>query len=583
MKVVSIFDKPIEERPGVQKTRELSRILSLPRRKLDIENATIDGAPIPDLSPLYLKLAGPCAEHPRCPVCLVGNASLWPAQSVALLEAERGWGLFAPLGVGSGKTLVTLLLPDVFGAERPLLLVPAALRNQLLTRDMAAYGRHFHLPTGLKVLAYTELSDARTADILERLKPDLIIADEAHALARAQAARTKRFLRYMKDHPQTRFCALSGTMTRRSLRDYAHLSELSLRAGSPVPGNWSDLNDWADALDPILNPLSPGALRVLAEGDPRLTRESDAARVAVREGFRRRLVDTPGVVATSASWEGASLIVEAISLVLPEVIIAALSELHKTWEIAGEELESPARMAEVMRQLSVGYFYRWRWPDDVKDYEWLEARSKWHKEVRYVLTHSRQGLDSPMLVARAAEMGKLPQDSVNAWRAWKLVKDRYNPTPPVETVWLDDYVIQAALTWARKKAEGIVWYTHKAVGDALQAKGIRVYGAGTDAGEANPDRQPVIACSITSQGTGKNLQRYSRNLVMEPPPAGAAWEQFIGRTHRPGQQADEVVFDVFAHTAILRASLFRAVEDARYVQQTQGQRQKILYATRIGW
>jgi hypothetical protein len=582
----SVFDQPaLSNRPGVQKTKELSRIVSLPRRKLNIEKSTLDGAPLPDLTPLYLKLGGPCSEHPRCPICADGPVRLWPAQSAALLEAERGWGLFGPMGVGSGKSLVTLLLPDVLNAKQAVLLVPAALRNQLLTRDMEAYGRHFHLPVDrIKVVAYTELSSAKTAEVLEEHKPDLIIADEAHSLAHAQAARTKRFVRYMREHPDTRFCALSGTITRRSLRDYSHLCEIALRAGSPVPGNWSDLNDWADALDPIPNPLSPGALKVFAEGDVRLAGgDPDAVRVAVREGYRRRLVETPGVVATSESWEGASLIVAALPLSIPVSVEDAIDKLKKTWEIDGEELEDIVRVVEVARQLALGFYYHWCWPDGVKDLEWLSARAAWHRQVRTILQHSRAGLDSPLLVARAAQRGQLDQDATEAWAAWQPLSKRYNPTPPVEAVWLDRYAIEGAVKWAAAAETGILWYSHQAVGEALGKAGLSVYGAGTDAGEADPAKQPVIACSISAQGTGKNLQRYSKALVMEPPPSGATWEQLIGRQHRPGQQADEVTFDVFAHTGELMGALYRAVEDSRYVQQTQGQRQKMLCARRVGW
>ncbi len=42
-------------------------------------------------------------------------------------------------------------------------------------------------------------------------------------------------------------------------------------------------------------------------------------------------------------------------------------------------------------------------------------------------------------------------------------------------------------------------------------------------------------------------------------------------------------FDVFTHIGELMGSLYRAVDDANYVQQTQGQRQKILRAQRVGW
>lgn len=586
---MSAFDQAVANaKPGVQRTRELDRIAQLPRRRLDLEANTIDGEPIPDLTPVFLKLGGPCekfeAKYDRCPICSSGTPALWPTQSAALFEAERGYGLFGPMGVGSGKTLVTLLLPDVLSSERAVLLVPAGLKNQLVSRDMEAYGRHFHLPLErITVVAYTELSDAGTADILEKINPDLIIADECHSLARATAARTKRFIRFMKASPNTRFCGLSGTVTRRSLKDYAHLAEIALRAGSPVPGNWSDLNDWADALDPVSDPKPPGALKIFAASDDaRLNGNPEDVQAAVREGYRRRLTDTIGVVATSESWEGASLLVAASHPKLPDTVSDAIVKLKKTWEIDGEEIEDAVRMSEFSRQLSVGFYYRWLWNDGVKDLEWLRARADWHKEVRNVLRLSRPGLDSPLLVTNAVKRGELP-GMLATWNAWQVVAGRYNPTPPVAPVWLNTFAAEAACEWGARQEAGIIWYSRTAIGDKLEEFGVPVYGAGADAGEADPSIYPVIACSIASQSTGKNLQRYRSNLVMEPPPSGASWEQLMGRTHRPGQQADEVTFEVFAHTGELMGSLYRAVADAEYVFSTQGQRQKILAARRVGW
>lgn len=571
---------PQPSKPGVQRTKELLRILALPRRTLDLE-----GSKIIDLTPLYLKHSGKCSEYPYCPICINGPVKLWPAQSAALFEAQRAWGLFAPLGVGSGKTVLSLLLPDVFNATRTVLLVPAQLKNQLLTRDIPAYARHFRIPDGIRVVSYTQLSIAKSAGILEEIKPDLVIADECHNVSRPSAARTKRFIRFFKQNPDTIFCALSGTITKRSLRDYSHLCEISLHANSPVPNNWSDLQEWAEALDqiPIHKSRPPGALKVFAIGDSRLLEGSENVRIAVREGYRRRLVDTLGVVATSESWQGASLIVSALDMEIPEDVIHMLNILNDTWQIGGEELEDAARFVEAMKQLAIGFYYEWQWPDGIKDYEWLLPRAAWHKQIRQILKLSREGIDSPLLVARAASQNRLAPEAQEAWEAWKLVKDRYNPTPPVKAIWINDFAIRAAVKWAREEQPVILWYSRQAVGQALSEQGLPVYGAGTDAGEADPKIQPVIACSISSQGTGKNLQRYAKALVIEPPGSGAVWEQLLGRLHRPGQQADEVTFDVFAHTRYLKESLYKAVKDAEYVEQTQGQKQKILKVQRIGW
>jgi len=53
----------------------------------------------------------------------------------------------------------------------------------------------------------------------------------------------------------------------------------------------------------------------------------------------------------------------------------------------------------------------------------------------------------------------------------------------------------------------------------------------------------------------------------------------LGRTHRPGQQADEVTIDVYRHTIEMRAAMTKALRDANYQESTTGNRQKLLAAT----
>ncbi len=61
-------------------------------------------------------------------------------------------------------------------------------------------------------------------------------------------------------------------------------------------------------------------------------------------------------------------------------------------------------------------------------------------------------------------------------------------------------------------------------------------------------------------------------------PNGQRWEQLIGRTHRPGQKADEVIFDVAQFCYEQVNAFWQACADASYVQATMGDPQKILIA-----
>lgn len=499
---------------------------------------------------------------------------LRPIQALALVDARDEKGLFAPIGVGQGKTLIGLLLPTVLEVDRYVYLTNPGLVAQL-KRDMETLSEHWLIrKSAITIVSYSQLSSAKSADLLERLQPQAIFADEVHALRHASAARTKRFLRYMQSHPETIFCAASGTITARSIKDYAHLCSLALRERSPVPRSQSVVQEWALALDAQLGPNeqrnAPGALLdFCAPGE------------APREGFRRRLVETPGVVATTDSALGTGLEIRALcpEMEMCKALVHGCEE-GTSWD--GVELE-PMRKAAVQRQLALGFHYRWDWPGE-PDTEWLQARNAWSSAVRMFLElHPDTKLDSPLLVARATERGETNPTLARALERWRAVQDR--PEPPVVPVWYTNEIVKVVRTWLTEQGpalgESIVWYEHTAVGaelNAALAHCLTLVRPGEDPViNARPGR--ALLLSIKAHGTGRNLQAWSRNLVLTPPASGAAWEQLVARTHRPGQQADTVTFDVLQHTPEYRSALKRAREDAKYIEATTGQQQKLNLAT----
>ena len=528
-------------RRGVQNSLELKRILALPRREL----------PDVDLTSEFAKPGG--------------SLRLRPIQSQALYEAREADGLFAPIAVGGGKTLI---------AQRAVILTKPDLKRQMIREREHFYGKHFRLTTAA-VVSYNELSSAKSAGILDEIKPDLIIADEAHCLKRKEAARTKRFRRYMKQNPGTRFCAMSGTMTSRSILEYAHLIDLALGKNSPLPNRRGDLLEWSAALDVnVESPMPPGYLRLLCE-------EGEE----VRDGYRRRLVQTPGVVATSEGSLGTSLVVRKRSPKVAPEVAELYRSVENTWSLDGEEFDSAMHLAKALKQISCGFYYVWDWPNGEKDVEWLEARSNWHKEVRERLKYSSEGMDSPLLLFNAAQRYHAGIRDGKAWASehwpeWARVKDRWKPHPPKKTIWVSDFLVRDAIAWAAKHPRGIIWCQWVALAERISAVGnLPLYGAGADAGLAT---EPVIVCTTATQGTGKNLQHhYEHNLFTSLPPNGKDVEQILGRTHRPGQLADEVTVTWCAHTGVLASALDRVKEDARYMEKTTGQRQKILYATTV--
>ncbi|MHB8563311.1 MAG: hypothetical protein ACYDDA_05055 [Acidiferrobacteraceae bacterium] len=130
---------------------------------------------------------------------------------------------------------------------------------------------------------------------------------------------------------------------------------------------------------------------------------------------------------------------------------------------------------------------------------------------------------------------------------------------------------------------GIVWVEHQAFGAALsQLSGAPYYGpGGLDASGASiasaKGDKPIIA-SIAACGQGFNLQSFSKNLITSCPSGAATIEQVLGRTHRDGQLADEVLVWVLFGCREHYDAFNRALDGARAAADTLGHAQKLLLA-----
>ena len=105
----------------------------------------------------------------------------------------------------------------------------------------------------------------------------------------------------------------------------------------------------------------------------------------MRDGFQRRLVGSAGVVETSGDAAScqASLVISERKVEAPAEVTKHLAALEATWQRPdGEELVDVLSKARCARELSCGFYYRWRWPrsEPVAVIEkWLLARKNWHK------------------------------------------------------------------------------------------------------------------------------------------------------------------------------------------------------------
>ena len=582
-------------RPPAETSADLERVLKLPKRPrpTDAEQAA---------------MADKWTEHLRATITTPCKCGAMGRPCITAFRPIQGWALDEAAGVngevgfiriGAGKTALDIFLAMVVpNVKRAMLLIPASLRAQFFL-DYEAWSQHFRTPNlmggsgpfypdrpVLQVLSYSELSSAKQRAALTANAPDIFILDEFQNLKNRAAARTFRWLTYLEDNLETRIFGHSGSPLTRSLQDYAHITALALRQGSPTPLDLPTINEWASVLDPPMPgtmPAPSGALRALCEKDE-----------TVRSGFRRRLLATPGIVATEDAKLNLPLILRKRDPgPIPLNVKQAMASVQGGTRPDGEEFREDVEVAACLNQLASGFFYKWFFPhgepDPLKD-EWFRRRKEWNKELREKLQYRVPHLDSPLLCEHAAARyfsGREASEEAPTWKSecylpWIEIEDKvYHEQRPV---WLSDWVAEDAARWAMEKP-GIVWVDHVALGHRIEGlSGIKYYGGGAQASaeilQEKGDR-PIVA-SIAAHMLGKNLQgAFSRNLIANPPADGETWEQVIGRTYREGQRAASVTVDVYQHTEGLRSALKKATDLAKFVFETSGSVKALLYAERV--
>lgn len=500
-----------------------------------------------------------------------GTEELRPIQAVMLLEASEIGGLAANARVGAGKTLACGLLPTVLHSQRPLLVVPAN-RVEPTEKEFRRLRDHWQIPNNYPIKSYSKLGLSQHHNLLWAYKPDLLVCDEAQLLKAVKtAAVARRVARYLAEFPETRVCCLSGTLTKGSILDYAHILVWCLRHGAPVPIDPLEQEEWAAALD---NKTAKRADPVILI--PALGKEAGRGIEAGRAAYRKRLVATPGVVFSVDQYDGSELRLNHIELRPPEETDAPFDDLRTLWLAPDGWPMADARFEVwgVARQLALGFYYRHDpWPPK----PWFEQRKQYCKMVRSVLETSSDW-DSEKQVSDACAASELDSYCVEVWEEWRAIEPSFKIKKVPE--WLSDFAIDAAFEWG-KRGPGIIWTEHRAFAQRLARKsGWASFGSkGQDAqGRSIEDvRDETIIASIKANGTGANLQYgYHRNLITSPLTTGRDSEQLHGRTHREGQSKPIVYSDYLIASYEHITACVSALDEAKYTYETTGQPQKLL-------
>ena len=395
----------------------------------------------------------------------------------------------------------------------------------------------------IKFFGIEILSTESRENALEEYAPDLVIIDEADRLQEGGTAATKRLMRYIAKAPETRCCLLSASMFGGKWENIGRLLWLAFRDKSPLPPSESCLRGW----DRMIEQGTPWLL-------PPELKKYGRTTEAIKVGLTKHIQAHPGVVSVNSDRGDAVLRLRKRDLPRPPaVVLDALEQLEETELAPGsKEIEClPSDMAQHRNTLSYGFYLKWR-PEPPA--EWLEARRMWARFVRLACASRRDMLDTEKQVARSCDDGLMDSDGIREeWlRAEPLYKEGH------EAVWLTYDIIDAL---PKPEPHTLYWVRFKALGEMVSKRlGIPFYNKG--AADQLEQRNGPCVLSIGSHGRGRNLQyKWHRNHVLNLPSDVRMWEQFLGRTMRPGQKKPFVDVDVWLNGARGR-SKFRDIMEA---------------------
>lgn len=368
-------------------------------------------------------------RYMKADVFMAGERLSAPQANAIVHWDTFGVGLFGPIGVGWGKSLIGYMMaesalhPNKFNRRKAILVIPPNVRSQHVTIQLTMARRFTNISfaihdlgacanrlarinlansdrTGLYVFPYSLFQIADAEDLLKAIGSEVFILDEAHNFGSTTSARTKRFLRYIQHHTTNpMIAAMSGTLTSKGLMDYWHLCRITLKQYCYMPMSRMLTERWADVLDAKATEeyeegveMSYGSSAAAACGpiQPLLawTRRTFPEEEipndikGFRKSFMLRASCTPGYVGSGDNDIGISILFDNIKTKEDHRVTGAdkrdalIEQVEKLWQTpGGDEIDYAFHKWGWLYTLTTGFYNDLYWPTP----EWLSE----HKRIGY--------------------------------------------------------------------------------------------------------------------------------------------------------------------------------------------------------
>lgn len=178
------------------------------------------------------------SNHLRRPGCA---QVLRPVQAASLFEMAHNGGLFGPQAMGAGVFLSAVLSVLVAEGRRPVMLVPANLKEKL-RQDLRTWSTSWYIPVMIQLISFEELTSAKQNYRLVDLRPDLIVAPDCSRLKNLNSKATQLVAEYMKEKPETKFVAFTTNVD--AFDDYLHVIRWCLKDKTPIQAEGENRSDF---------------------------------------------------------------------------------------------------------------------------------------------------------------------------------------------------------------------------------------------------------------------------------------------------------------------------------------------------